>query len=60
MIFRLGWAPSISIKDGVRTTHAWIKGEIEKERAAGGNANQYSKSEVVVQVTDTLDGLNKK
>ncbi len=30
---RIGWEPLISIKDGMRTTYAWIKGEIEKEEA---------------------------
>ncbi len=29
---RIGWEPQISIKDGLRKTHAWIKGQIEKEK----------------------------
>ncbi len=30
---RIGWEPLISVQDGLRKTHAWIKGEIEKENA---------------------------
>lgn len=56
---KLGWAPSISIKDGLKVTHAWIKEQIEKETAAG-TTNNYGTSEVVVQVTDSLDGLTAK
>ena len=52
---KLGWAPSISIKDGVLTTYNWIKSQIEAETGV----NNYASSEVVVQVTDTLDSLNK-
>lgn len=56
---RLGWAPSIAIRDGLKKTHAWIKAQIEKEEAKGGDTKSFAISEVVVQVTDTLDGLNK-
>lgn len=56
---KLGWAPSISIKDGLKVTHAWIKKQIENETSAGATAN-YSSSEVVAQVTDTLDNLQGK
>jgi GDP-D-mannose 3',5'-epimerase len=55
---KLGWAPSISIKDGVKITCAWIKSQIEAEKAAGTLGN-YASSEVVVQVTDTLDSIGK-
>jgi GDP-D-mannose 3', 5'-epimerase len=55
---KLGWAPSISIKDGVRTTCAWIKTQIEAEKVTGTMGN-YATSEVVVQVTDTLDQIGK-
>ncbi len=56
---RLGWAPSISIKTGVRTTFEWIRGQIELEKQSGLDAKSYATSEVVVQVTDTLDELKK-
>ena len=42
----------------MKVTCAWIKGEIEKE-AAAGTAGEYSSSEVVKQVTDTLDTIGK-
>jgi len=57
---KLGWAPSISIRNGLKITCDWIAAEIEKERAAGTDASEYSSSRVVTQVTDTLDNLNKK
>ena len=57
---RIGWAPTISIKDGLKVTHAWIKEQIDLEKQSGLNTNQYSSSEVVVQVTDTLDKLKEK
>lgn len=41
---KLGWAPSISLKEGLKVTYFWIKGEIEKE---GGQAEGYAKSMVV-------------
>jgi len=55
---KLGWAPSISIKQGMKTTCAWIKEQVALEQAAGSTTN-FASSEVVVQVTDTLDALNK-
>ncbi len=53
---KLGWEPSIKIKDGLRKTYFWIKEQIEKE---GGDATQYSHSEIVQQVDDTLMQLGK-
>jgi GDP-D-mannose 3',5'-epimerase len=56
---KLGWAPSISLHDGIKATHAWIKAQVEAETAAGHSTEKLASSEVVVQVTDTLDGLRK-
>lgn len=56
---RLGWAPSISIHTGLKTTLNWIKEQIEGEVSSGLSSSEYAHSEVVVQVTDTLDELNK-
>jgi GDP-D-mannose 3',5'-epimerase len=56
---RLGWAPSITIRQGLRKTYDWIKGQIDAE-ATAGKAGNYATSEVVVQVTDTLDNLKKE
>ncbi len=55
----LGWEPLISIQEGLRETYFWIKGQIEKERAAGV-VFDYSSSKVVVQTTDSLDALGGK
>ena len=42
----LGWAPAISVREGLRRTIDWIRGEIEKEGAAGHEID-FSKSTVV-------------
>ena len=55
---KLGWAPSIPIRTGLRTTCEWIKGEITAELSAGTTGN-YGTSDIVLQVTDTLDSLKK-
>jgi len=56
---KLGWAPSIPISVGLKKTHAWIKEQIQKEGGVETASKAYSTSEVVVQVTDTLDKLSK-
>jgi GDP-D-mannose 3',5'-epimerase len=48
---KLGWCPSITIREGLGKTYFWIKEQIEKE---GGDAAKYSVSEIVQQVDDTL------
>lgn len=57
---KLGWAPSISIRDGLKPTYAWIQEQINLEKAQGIDTSIYASSKVVVQVTDTLDSLNAK
>lgn len=32
---KLGWAPSVTIGEGLQKTYFWIKGQVEKEAAAG-------------------------
>lgn len=54
---KLNWAPSISIKQGLQVTHAWIKEQVEAEKAKGEAVENYSSSAIVVQVTDTLDNI---
>lgn len=56
---RLGWAPSVAIRTGLKITFDWIKAQIEAEQETG-QANNYNTSDIVLQVTDTLDGLAKK
>ena len=41
----------------LQATHAWIKAQVEADVAAGSNVAGLASSEVVVQVTDTLDQL---
>jgi len=43
----LGWAPSISIYDGMKKTSEWIKTQIEAEKAQGVDVTIYSSSKVV-------------
>jgi len=52
----LGWAPGTSLNDGLRITYAWIKTQIEAEKAKGASAD-YSHSQVVTQNTDSLKAI---
>eukprot|EP00304_Pavlova_gyrans_P010996 CAMPEP_0206041084 /NCGR_PEP_ID=MMETSP1466-20131121/5752_1 /ASSEMBLY_ACC=CAM_ASM_001126 /TAXON_ID=44452 /ORGANISM="Pavlova gyrans, Strain CCMP608" /LENGTH=358 /DNA_ID=CAMNT_0053415771 /DNA_START=49 /DNA_END=1125 /DNA_ORIENTATION=+ len=45
----LGWSPSISLKDGLKRTYVWIKGELERELASGADMGEYASSKVVAQ-----------
>merc|ERR1712151_325569 len=56
---RLGWEPSISIRDGLRKTYFWIKGEMEKDRARGIDISLYASSKVVVQTLDSLQAVGQ-
>lgn len=54
----LGWAPGTSLRDGLNKTYVWIKAQIEAERAQGV-FNDYTKSQVVKQSTESLDSVTK-
>merc|ERR1711957_526823 len=56
---KLGWEPTIRVADGLRKAYFWIKGEIERERKEG-NAADFSTSEVVQQVDDSLMKLGNE
>lgn len=56
---KLGWAPSISIRDGLRKTYFWIKEQVEAEAAQGVDVSQYGSSQVVVQDTSILNSLGE-
>ncbi len=56
---KLGWAPSISLRDGIYLTHKWIKQQIEIEKTKGVDVSVFAFSKVVVQVTDSLDTIGK-
>ncbi|KAI8546092.1 hypothetical protein RHMOL_Rhmol07G0089500 [Rhododendron molle] len=44
---KLGWAPTMRLKDGLRITYFWIKEQIEKEKAHGVDLSIYGSSKVV-------------
>ena len=41
---KLGWAPSVSLADGLKVTYFWIKEQLAKE---GGPAEKYAHSTIV-------------
>mmetsp|Transcript_3291 Transcript_3291/g.6172 ORF Transcript_3291/g.6172 Transcript_3291/m.6172 type:complete len:352 (+) Transcript_3291:150-1205(+) len=43
----LGWAPSIPLKEGLKTTYEWIRSQVEEEKANGMDISQYGSSKVV-------------
>jgi len=54
---KLGWEPTITIAEGLKQTYFWIQGEIQAESKDGKEAKDYSVSEIVVQVDDSLMAL---
>lgn len=45
---KLGWAPSMRLRDGLAITYKWIKEQIEKEKQSGADlATKYGSSKVV-------------
>ncbi|CAD5194353.1 unnamed protein product [Musa acuminata subsp. malaccensis] len=44
---KLGWAPTMKLKDGLRITYFWIKEQIEKEKSQGQDISVYGSSKVV-------------
>nr|AFK43031.1 unknown [Lotus japonicus] len=44
---KLGWAPTMKLKDGLRITYFWIKEQLEKEKAKGVDTAIYGSSKVV-------------
>lgn len=58
---KLGWAPSMKLKDGLTITYKWIKEQIEKEKASGEDlATKYGSSKVVgTQAPVELGSLRK-
>jgi len=54
---KLHWAPGITLREGLKKVYFWIKGQIEAEHAHGV-FNDYTRSTVVQQTTDSLDKLS--
>jgi len=52
----LNWAPSTPLKIGLHKTYRWIKERLAEVKAAG-DKNDYTKSVVVKQTTESLDQL---
>jgi len=48
---KLGWEPSISLKDGIHKLYFWMKEVIEKEKASGVDISVYASSKVVANRT---------
>jgi len=53
----LGWAPCISLREGISRTYKWISEEVSKEKAVGTDLKALGKSQVVAQSTNTLDHI---
>jgi GDP-D-mannose 3',5'-epimerase len=49
----LGWAPSISLKDGLTRLYPWIKQQIDNDKAHGVDIAQYASSKVVQAAAPT-------
>jgi len=47
----LGWAPSITLKDGLGRTFKWIDTQITKEEKSGKDITEYAVSHVVQSKT---------
>jgi len=54
----LGWAPGISLKDGLKRTFDWIQIQIEKEKAQGLDPSAYASS-TVVSIRNPSDAYEK-
>lgn len=56
----LGWAPSISLKEGLGYTHAWIQSQIELWVKEGNTLASLTQSKVCSQqMTDKCDQAHK-
>jgi len=54
---KLGWAPRISLKDGIHKLYVWLKEEVENEKKHGVDISIYGSSKIVTNRTP--DQLHK-
>mmetsp|Transcript_40045 Transcript_40045/g.107201 ORF Transcript_40045/g.107201 Transcript_40045/m.107201 type:complete len:279 (-) Transcript_40045:60-896(-) len=55
----LGWAPSITLREGLERTAPWILKQIEKDQAAGLDVSTLSTSKVVAAEAASAIGVTK-
>jgi GDP-D-mannose 3',5'-epimerase len=56
----LGWAPSISLRDGLARTYVWIKAELEAEKASGAATADYAQSTIMTQTMTKECDMGRK
>ena len=56
----LGWAPSITLKDGLQTVYYWLKDVVAKEKEQGVDISIYGKSTVVRLIDQQRDSKKRK
>ena len=56
---KLGWAPTITLADGLKRTYFWVKAQVDKAAAEGVDVKQqWGCSKIVVQTTESLDKID--
>ena len=55
----LKWAPSRTLREGLKNTYKFIKSELEKEKKNGIDISAYALSKVVPQTTETLEAIGQ-
>jgi len=53
----LGWAPSISLKEGLKRLHEWMKPVIEDEVKQGVDIKKYAHSTIVTNRTPEINSI---